>query len=124
MKNQQGYIAITLAIILGMVLLVTILGLSFLIFFSSQGVTNTVLKESSYFTSRACLEEALLKITANPDYTGNEVVNVNGDQCTIVSVQQNGSNRTIVTTSTIGRSQTDLTVIVDANLQTISYEEK
>lgn len=124
MKDQQGYIAITLAIILGIVLLVTVIGLSFLIFFSRQSTTNMVLKETSYFASRACLEEALLKITANPDYTGGEIVNVNGDQCTIVSVQLNGLNRTIRTTSTINRSQTDLKVVVDTNLRTISYEEE
>ncbi len=126
MKNdsQQGYVALITVIILGVVLLVAVLGFSLLTFFSTTSTTDALLKESSYFAARACLEKALLSITADPDYAGGDNLSVDGDPCTVTSVTQEGANRIIIATSTINRVQTTLELTVDNNLETITFVER
>jgi hypothetical protein len=126
MKNnsQQGYVALITVIILGVVLLVAVLGFSLLMFFNTHSTTNALLKESSYFAARACLEKALLNITVDPDYAGGDNLSVDGDPCTITSVTQEGANRIIITTSTIRRAQTTLELTVGNNLETVTFTER
>jgi len=123
-KSEQGYIALTSAVILGITLLVAVLGFAFIIFFNKKSTTQAILKEDSYFAARACLEKALLNLTVNSAYTGGENVSVGSDQCTISSVVQDGINYLITATATIERSTTTLELTVDGMLDVVSFVEK
>ncbi len=123
-KSEKGYIALTSAIILGITLLVAVLGFAIMIFFNKKSTTQAILKEASYFTARACLEKALLNLTADSTYSGGEYVSVDNDQCTISSVTQNGENFVIIAVSTVNRNKTTLELTVDGMLNTISFIER
>jgi hypothetical protein len=123
-KSEKGYIALTSAVILGVVLLVAVLSFAFMIFFNKRSTTQAVLKESSYFVARACIEKALLNLTADPTYSGGENISVGNDQCTISSVVQDEVNYIIVTTAIIDRSKTTLEVTVDGVLDIVSFVER
>ena len=123
-KSEQGYIALTSAVVLSITLLVAVLSFAFIIFFNKKSTTQAIFKEDSYFAARACLEKTLLNLTVNSTYTGGEDISVGGDQCTILSVVQDGSNYLITTTATIERSTTTLELTVDGMLDIVSFIEK
>ena len=123
-KSEQGYIALTSAVILGVTLLVAVLGFAFIIFFNKKSTTQAILKEDSYFAARACLEKALLNLTADSTYAGGEDVSVGSDQCTVSSVIEDGSNYLITATATIERSTTTLELTVDGILDVVSFVER
>jgi len=123
-KSEQGYIALTTVIILGVTLLVAVLGFGFIIFFNRQSTTQAILKDDSYFAARACIEQALLNLTADSSYTGGEDISVGNNQCTISSVTPDGVNYLIITTATVERSTTTLELTVDGILDVVSFVEK
>ena len=123
-KSEQGYIALTTVIILGVTLLVAVLSFGFIIFFNRQSTTQAILKDDSYFTARACIEQALLNLTADSAYTGGEDISVGNNQCTILSVAQDGENYLIITTAAIERSTTTLELTVDGILDVVSFNER
>jgi hypothetical protein len=123
-KSEQGYIALTTVIILGVTLLVAVLGFGFIIFFNRESTTQAILKDDSYFAARACIEQALLNLTADSAYTGGENISVSSNQCTISSVAQDGENYLIITTATIERSTTTLELTVDGILDVVSFVER
>ncbi len=123
-KSEQGYIALTTVIILGVTLLVAVLGFGFIIFFNRESTTQAILKDDSYFAARACIEQALLNLTADSAYTGGENISVGSNQCTISSVAQDGENYLIITTATVERSTTTLELTVDGILDVVSFVER
>ncbi len=123
-KSEQGYIALTTVIILGVTLLVAVLGFGFIIFFNRESTTQAILKDDSYFAARACIEQALLNLTADSAYTGGENISVGSNQCTISSVAQDGENYLIITTATVERSTTTLELTVDGILDVVSFIER
>jgi len=123
-KSEQGYIALTTAVILGVTLLVAVLSFAFMIFFSKESATQAILKEDSYFAARACIEQALINLTVESSYSGGEDISVSSDQCTISSVTPDGSNYLIITTATIERSTTTLELTVDGMLDVVSFVER
>ena len=123
-KSEQGYIALTTVIILGVTLLVAVLGFGFIIFFNRESTIQAILKDDSYFAARACIEQALLNLTADSAYTGGENISVGSNQCTISSVAQDGENYLIITTATVERSTTTLELTVDGILDVVSFVER
>ena len=86
---QKGFIAlITVLILLGIVL---IIGLSSS--FLSIGEASMSLQKSqssqAYYLANLCAEDALMKLKIDPNYSGNETINIGNGSCQILSIEGN-----------------------------------
>jgi hypothetical protein len=124
-NDKNGYIVITTSIVLGVVILVLTISAGSMTFLNRRDVLDNMLKERSYFLARSCIEWALVKFADDNNYTGNETVDVSAtEQCQILPFQFNPPNTTISTSATIDGIITNLELIVDASLNTISFGEQ
>src|SRR3989344_9440055 len=123
-KKSSGLIAIVTAIILSflIILVATVLGSSAL--FSRSNDVDFLSKQSSYFLARSCLDQALLELAGNSDYSGNEVIAIDSYQCTINPVETSGSNKIIKATAQVNSAVTNLKLtVVSTTFATVSLEE-
>lgn len=122
---MKGYVAITTAIILSLLVLVVALTLANSTFIARYNNVDFNSKKTSYFLARTCLNKALLKLSQNPNYSGNETVIIGGGyQCSIVSVETSGSNKIIKSRAQLGNAATNLRLTVNGStLSTVSLEE-
>lgn len=122
--KTNGYIAITVTIILSLLMLIlaSTLGMSALLTrFETVDFSN---KKSSYFMAKSCLDYALLKLAGNGNYAGNESLNINSYQCSILPVETSGSDKIIKVRSKIMGATTNLKLTVNSSsLATITLEE-
>lgn len=123
-KHNEGYLAITTAIILSFLILAIVSVSGSTALFSRDNNLDFELKKNSYFLARACLEYALIKLADSPSYSGNETRDIDSDQCRVISVETSGLNKIIKTRSQVLGATTNLRLtVVAANLSTVSLEE-
>ncbi|MEK7133332.1 MAG: hypothetical protein AAB771_01445 [Patescibacteria group bacterium] len=122
--KTDGYVAITVTIILSLLMLILAgtLGMSALLTrFETVDFSN---KKSSYFMARSCLDHALLKLAVNGSYAGNENLNINSYQCSILPIETLGPDKIIKARSQIMGATTNLKLTVNSSsLATITLEE-
>lgn len=120
----NGYIAITVTIILSLLMLILAgtLGMSALLTrFETMDFSN---KKSSYFMAKSCLDHALLKLAENGNYAGNENLDINSYQCSILPIETSGPDKIIKVRSKIMGATTNLKLTVNSlSLATITLEE-
>lgn len=125
--KNRGFIALVSAIIISVVLLVFTATLSYSLFFARYVILESEYKERSLALAEGCVDVALLKLANDPNYTGNELVTIGSDICTIRAIG-GSSNKVIETQAIFPQSNTgaytDLRVTVDPNtLAVISWNE-
>lgn len=122
--SNRGYIAITTAIILSVIILLVAISLgasNLLTRFNFVAFNN---KQTTYFVARSCLSHALLQLVKNISYAGSESVNAGSYQCSIQPIETSGSNKIIKARSQINGATTNLKLTVTtATLSTVSLEE-
>ncbi len=122
---MKGYIAITSAVVISLLLMAITFALSFSSFFGRFNVFDSQTKEISQALAEACAENALLKLAQNSSYAGNETITVKApDTCDILTIETNGSQKTIKTRATFQKTTTNVKII--ANMpgpQLVSWEE-
>lgn len=99
-ESDSGFIALITAILLGAILMTVALSISTTGFFTRGQLLDAEYKERSRSLAEACVDVALLKLTANPLYTppaGGETIPAAGANCVISLITATGSNVTIVT---------------------------
>lgn len=92
-KKENGYIAITTALIVSFIILIiaTTLGSSAL--FSRINELDFSFKKMTYYASRSCLDYALLKLAKDINYSGNETVPVGSYSCVLSLIEDSGNNK-------------------------------
>ena len=121
--KESGFIAIISVVIIVALLMAISFALSTSGFFARANVSDSEAKEHSVALAEACVENARIKLAADPAYAGGETMTIGGDQCTITSVT-GGASRIIRTTATFQSTVTTLRVAVSATtLQVLSWEE-
>lgn len=123
--RQNGYIALTSAIIITILLLAITVSLGFSGFFTRFNILDSESKERSLALAEACIDKAMLNIAQNLLYNPiNETVAIESDQCKIVSVTASGNQRTIKTQAVVNKSYTNLKIVINADtFSIISWEE-
>lgn len=93
MKKENGYIAITTAIIVSFIILIiaTTLGTSALL--SRMNELDFSYKKITYYASRSCLDYALLKLASDINYLGNETVPIGSYNCVLSAIEDSGNNK-------------------------------
>lgn len=122
---RSGYLAITTAIIISLVMLLvaSVLGSSSL--FSRFSDLDSLSKKESYYLARSCVDYALLKMAVGT-YSGNETVLIGSQQCTILPIETSGNNKIVKAKgqSAVGGVTTNLKVTINSlDLSTVSSEE-
>jgi hypothetical protein len=130
MKNafSSGYIAITTAVMISVVMVLLAISLSSLSLYGRTNGLAASLKSKTQFAAQGCLEDALLKLSLNNGYSGNESATIQLDgesvSCTIAPLSSEGTNKVIKVQSTINSLTTNLKLKVDAaTLSRVSLEE-
>jgi len=131
--GQDGYIALISVIIISLLLITVITALSTINYFSRYNILENEYKERSSGLAEGCVDYALGELAANPAYatTSPQSIAIGSDTCNLMSVtppQSGQSTTTIVTqgfypATTPLKSYTNLTVVVDSNLQVTSWQE-
>lgn len=123
--KQKGYIAITSAILISIVLMAIILTVSSIGFRGRANIFDSYSYAKSKYATEACFETALLKLAEDPNYSGNETIDINGNQCNILGVEEiNPEEKLIQTESTVLMSKTSLNVTININdFSIISWQE-
>lgn len=124
MKQDSGFIAIISVVIIAALLLAISASLSFSGFFTRSNIADGEYKEHSTALAEACIQEALVKLAANPNYTGNETITIGSDSCTIGSITTSGVQKTIRTSGSFRSTTTNLQVTANAlSLSTTGWQE-
>jgi len=119
-KDNNGFVAIISVIIITIVLLVTITTLSTTGFLNRFNIIEGEAKEVSAGLAAACLESARIKIARDPLYDPtNEVISVDDENCTIVSVQSN----TVRVRGVYEEATTNYEVVLDSDQNISSWRE-
>ncbi len=123
-SDTNGYLAVTAAIIISIIIFLVVFTLSTGSFLTRLDISTSAFKEESAALARACLQMALFKLSLNSSYSGGETIAVASDTCQIVSVATNGSQKVISTQGQYQNSFTNLKATVNAaDFSTIGLEE-
>ncbi len=124
-KLCGGYIALTSAIFIGAMVLVIIFVISTGSFLSRVNISTTSYKEKSSLLARACVEEALLKLSQNSSYSGNETISIASDTCRIISIVASGTAEKVISTQAqFNSSFTNLKVTVNSSTLSVVRREE
>ena len=96
-RSRGGYIALTSAVIIVMIIISIISALSLASYFSRSNILTSEFKDLSLGLAEGCAEKALLKYSQDSSYIGNENILIGGRQCSILPIETSGSNKIIKT---------------------------
>jgi hypothetical protein len=120
MKIQQhhnGYIALISAILISVSLLTMVIAVSFEGYFSRFNVLESEQKEMSAYLAESCFNTAVLKLSQDVDYTGNQYIHVGSEGCRIRSINNTGaqfsSNLVVRSQASSSGAYTNLQVEID-----------
>lgn len=121
---RDGYIAMTSAIIISMLVLAIVFAISLSGYFSRSNVLTSEFKDVSLALAEGCTEKALLKYAENTSYVGNENITISGRQCSILPIETSGSNKIIKTKAIVESVTSNIKVTFDStDITIISWEE-
>lgn len=130
---RNGFIAITSAVVIAVLLMSVTLSLSLTGFFARFNILDMEYKERGTSLAESCVEVAMLKLANDRGYRitnpPGEAVSLGGLNCEIFSVGESGGQITIKTRayfpqSGTNRTATNIVVVVrTADLGIVSWEE-
>ncbi len=131
-KKDSGFVALMTAIALSIILITITVALNQNGFLTRSEILDAEYKDTSSALAEACADTALLKLTADPSYPGNEpAIAVGADTCAIGSVVLSGGQITIHTSAVFPSAAvtsqgvvTKLQIVVNAtDLSVVSWDE-
>lgn len=112
-KSQEGYVALITLIIIGAIVLIAAIALTF----GSLSQDNFIISHNrslqNYYQANACANYAILRLQQNLDYAGNENLNLAGISCQIGAVSSSGSARIFIVSSQQGNQIKKIQVDLD-----------
>lgn len=122
--GRAGYISLISSIVISLLLLVVTLAISTSNFSSQSNILDTEYKESSLALAEACVDIAILNLTLNPLYNGNQTIPVGEEGCLIMPIETLSGQKIIKTKAIINDTVTNLKITVGASdLSVVSWEE-
>ena len=122
--KSEGYIALTSALVITVLITAIAFTLSLSSFFTRANILNTNFKEVSHALAEACIETALLKLAQDSAYAGNEAIMVGSNQCSILTLESISNQKIIKASAVFQNTTTNLKITVfSSDLSVISWEE-
>jgi len=103
---MRGYIALISVLIISATILLIAIGVSQFGISQSKMTIQKSQASESYYLAQACAENALMKLKEDLGYRGNEVLNIEGNSCTVLPVEGSGNKNRLVKTSSNAYNQT------------------
>lgn len=128
-ENQKGLVALTSAIVVAVIIMAITLSLSYTGFSARFNVLDLGHKEKTLSLAEACANVASLKLVADQEYSGDEIVPVGDFSCEILPItKENGEvtirTRAIFPGNTASSPVTNLVVVLEeTSFETVSWEE-
>lgn len=123
-RALRGYIALTSAIIISMLIMTIIFSISLAGYFSRSNVLISEYKDASLALAEGCAEKALLKYAEDNSYVGNEIITINPGQCMILPIEISGNNKIVKTKAVVQSATSNIKVIFNgADGTIVSWEE-
>ena len=124
LEPNNGYIAITAAIIITILILSIVATTSSIGYFGRFNILGSFIKEEGDALAEACADTALLELALDIDYTGSTTTNVASSTCEILAITTSGNQKTIKARGLKDNTVTNIEVVLDTNDFTIvSWEE-
>ncbi len=112
-KLNQGFIALTTALVLSVVFLSVGIGAAKIAISGGQESLTYYFSEKARILAESCAEYSLLKLQESIDYPGNETVVIGGETCEIQAVGGSGNtDRVVRTVSTVSGHILKIEVII------------
>ena len=112
--EQNGYVALMSLIIIGAVVLIAVLALTFIAVSQSNSIVSHNNTVKNFYAANACANYAILQLQENLDYSGNEDLDLEGIKCRVESVSGQGEkNRVIIASSQEGNQLKKIQVELD-----------
>ena len=122
--KNNGFVALMSSIIISVILLLLIATTSLTGFYGRTNVSEYEFKEKSAALAEACVNYAILQLTIDGSYAGNESIPVGDAGCQIRPIAISGANKIIETQAIYQDSYTNLRVVANtATLSVVSYDE-
>jgi len=94
-KNKSGFIALITVLIIFAIILLVGLSVSLLSIGEAQmGLKKTQSSQSTYLAN-LCAEQALMKLKENINYSGGEIIDIEGGNCQILPIEGKWTIKTI-----------------------------
>ena len=124
---MNGFIALSTAIILSIILITVAVSLNLAGFLARGGIIDAQFKEESLALAEACADRALLDLANDKSYTSGETIKIGSENCKIRTIKKNTpapSKETIETIAAVNEAHTNLRIIVNSSdLSVISWRE-
>ncbi|TSC82287.1 MAG: hypothetical protein G01um101420_451 [Parcubacteria group bacterium Gr01-1014_20] len=127
--SKDGFIALTSAVVIAVLLLAITLSLGLTGFFARFNILAAEYKERSLSLAEGCAASALLKLEVDSTYTGNETITVANSTCDILTIIPTANPivvraRATFPQNTVEKTFTNLVVTVsNPDLDIISWKE-
>lgn len=122
-EKSRGFIALISVIIISAILMIVASTLSFKGFFGRFNALDFEFKEISTALAEACAEDALLKLTTNQSYSGNETLDIGKNSCFTGAVS-GGQIKDFKTKGVYQNSHTNVSVSFNtSNFSIVSWIE-
>lgn len=112
--KPNGYVALMSLIIIGAVVLIAALSLTFIAVSQSNSIVSHNKTVKNFYAANACANYAILELQKNLDYNGNEDLDLEGIKCRVESISgEGGINRVIIASSQEGNQLKKIQVELD-----------
>ncbi len=113
-KIPNGYIALMTLIMIGAIVLIAVIALTFMAVSQSNFIISHNKTVKNYYAANACANYAILKLQKSEEYSGNETVDIDNIKCKIEAVSPAGElGRVFIVSSQEGNQLKKIKVELD-----------
>jgi len=118
LKFKKGVATIIIVISLGTLIFIVSLATTILAFWSTQNISASQKSLKAYYAAYSGVQDSLIKLERNKDFSGNFNLSINSTNDVSVSVSNTGSQATITVTSAFGQANKKIQTITDVDSTT------
>ena len=117
-KSYKGVAALITVLSLGGLIFTISMGTAIVSFWSNQNIKSIRDSNKAFYVAQSGLQDSLIKLERNKDFTGNFNLSVNVTNDVYTNVTFSSSQATITSTSTVSSINKKLQTIVDIDATT------
>ncbi len=117
-SRRKGVAAIVAILSLGSLIFIISLSTTVVTFWGVQNIKNSSNGLKAYYASYSGIQDALIKLERNKDFSSSFYLSVNGDNDVSVSISNIGNEVTITSTAVIGEISKKLQTTTDIDSNT------
>ena len=116
--RPRGVAALVTVLSLGTLIFTVSFATAILTFWSIKGIDSNRKSLNAYYTASSGIQDALIKLERNKDFSGSFNLSVNSTNDVSVSVSNNDNSATITSTALSGEINKKIQTITDINTTT------